>query len=206
MCESIFIPVLARVSAAPATPPPLCLRVQDDAQTQWRIRANRSQWSLGLNTGSMAQILAIFPMFLSNTGTLLSPQSETFYGEETGSWQEGTRRFGPLLHMWCSHRLHTLASPCAWRKLLDPSCFWRGQYSPLFLPSQEVKRGVLVTSCVLLVLKLAVTATVGPNRDFTKLSKAVGSGCDNKQTGFNPLFLYLPGPCHETIYVFIDVE
>ncbi len=34
---------------------------------------------------------------------------------------------------------------------------------------------MLVTSCVLLVLKLAVTATVGPNRDFTKLSKTAGS-------------------------------
>jgi hypothetical protein len=81
-----------------------------------------------------------------------------------------------MLHMRCSHRPHPLASPCAGRKLLVPSCFWRGQYSPLFLPSQEVERGVLVTSCVLLVLKLAVTATVGPNRDFTKLSKTAGSG------------------------------
>jgi hypothetical protein len=96
--------------------------------------------------------------------------------------------------------------PVHGEKLLVPSCFWIGQYSPLFLPSQEVENRVLVTSCVLLVLKLAVTVTVGPNRDFTKLSKTVGSGCDNKQTGFNPLFLYLPGPCHDTIYVFIDVE
>ncbi len=99
-----------------------------------------------------------------------------FYGGETGSWQEGTRRFGPMLHMWCSHRPHTLACPCAGRKLLVPSCFWKGQYSTLFLPSQEVERGALVTSCVLLVLKLAVAATVGPNRDLTKLSKTVGSG------------------------------
>ncbi len=35
--------------------------------------------------------------------------------------------------------------------------------------------GELVTSCVLLVQKLAVTATVGLNRDFTKLSKTAGS-------------------------------
>jgi hypothetical protein len=75
-----------------------------------------------------------------------------------------------------SHRPHPLASPCAGRKLLVPSCFWKGEYSPLFLPSQEVERGVLVTFCVLLVLKLAVTATVEPNRDFTRLSKTAGSG------------------------------
>jgi hypothetical protein len=53
-------------------------------------------------------------------------------------------------------------------------------YSTLFLPSQEVgvRGGVgeLVTSYVLLVQKLAVTATVGLNRDFTKLSKIAGSG------------------------------
>jgi hypothetical protein len=85
MCESIFIPVLAPVLVPLPPLPPLCLRVRDDAQTQWRICANRSQWGLGLNTGSMAQTLAIFPMFLSNTWTLLSLQSETFYGEETGS-------------------------------------------------------------------------------------------------------------------------
>jgi hypothetical protein len=35
---------------------------------------------------------------------------------------------------------------------------------------------VHVTSCVLLVLKLAVTATIGLNRDSTKLSKTAGSG------------------------------
>jgi hypothetical protein len=56
------------------------------------------------------------------------------------------------------------------------SRFWKGKYSPLFLLSQEVERRLLVTSCVLLVLKRAVTATVGPNRDFTKLSKTAGSG------------------------------
>jgi hypothetical protein len=60
-----------------------------------------------------------------------------------------------MLHMWCSHRPHLLASPYAGRKLLVRSCFWKGQYSTLFLPSQEVGgRGVLgelVTSCVLLV-------------------------------------------------------
>ncbi len=37
----------SRLSAAPAAPP-LRLRVRDDAQTQWRIRSNRSQWGLGL--------------------------------------------------------------------------------------------------------------------------------------------------------------
>jgi hypothetical protein len=42
ICESMFIPVLA-----PAAPPPR-LRVRDDAQTQWRISVNRSQWGLGL--------------------------------------------------------------------------------------------------------------------------------------------------------------
>jgi hypothetical protein len=44
---------------------------------------------------------------------------------------------------------------CVGRKLLVPSCFWSGQYSTLFLPSQEVGgRGVLgelVLTCVLLV-------------------------------------------------------
>jgi hypothetical protein len=59
--------------------------------------------------------------------------------------------------------------PVQGKKLLVPSYFWRGQYSPLFL-------GVHVTSCVLLVLKLAVTATIGLNRDSTKLSKTAGSG------------------------------
>jgi hypothetical protein len=53
--------------------------------------------------------------------------------------------------------------------------FWKEQYSPLF-PRHRRLEGGLVTSCDLLVLKLAVTATVGPNRDFTILSKTVGSG------------------------------
>jgi hypothetical protein len=46
-----------------------------------------------------------------------------------------------MLHMWCSYRSHLLASPCAGRKLLVPSCFWKGQYNPLFLLSQEVGGG-----------------------------------------------------------------
>ncbi len=49
----IFIPVLAPV-VVPLPPLPLpprqnYLRVRNDAQTQWRIRVNRSQWGLGLN-------------------------------------------------------------------------------------------------------------------------------------------------------------
>ncbi len=36
--------------------------------------------------------------------------------------------------------------------------------------------GKLVTTCVLLVKKLAVTATVGLNRDFTKWPKNASSG------------------------------
>jgi hypothetical protein len=46
-----------------------------------------------------------------------------------------------MLHTWCSHRPHSLASPSVGRKLLVPSCFLKGQYSPLFLWSQEVERG-----------------------------------------------------------------
>ncbi len=49
MCERIFIPVLTPVLVPLPPLPPLRLRVRDDAQTQWRIRANRSQWGLGLN-------------------------------------------------------------------------------------------------------------------------------------------------------------
>jgi hypothetical protein len=37
---------------------------------------------------------------------------------ETWSWQEGTKRFRPMLHMWCSHRPHPLVSLCPGRKLL----------------------------------------------------------------------------------------
>jgi hypothetical protein len=85
------------------------------------------------------QVIGIAPA--SSQFFLLSPQSYTFYGVETWSWQEGTRRFGPMLLMCCSHRPHPLASPCAGRKLLVSSCFWKWQYSPLFLPSQEVGGG-----------------------------------------------------------------
>jgi hypothetical protein len=49
--EYIYPCSRSRVSAAPAAPPPPRLRVRDDAQTQWRIRVNRSQWGLGLSTG-----------------------------------------------------------------------------------------------------------------------------------------------------------
>jgi hypothetical protein len=53
MCESIFIPVLAPV-VVPLPPLPLPrLRVRDDAQIQWRIRVNRSQWGLGLSVFAM---------------------------------------------------------------------------------------------------------------------------------------------------------
>ncbi len=45
--EHIYPCSRSRGSAAPAAPPPL-LRVRDDAQSQWRIRVNRSQWGLGL--------------------------------------------------------------------------------------------------------------------------------------------------------------
>jgi hypothetical protein len=45
--EYIYPCSRSRVSAAPAAPPPH-LRVRDDAQTQWRIRVNRSHWCLGL--------------------------------------------------------------------------------------------------------------------------------------------------------------
>ncbi len=52
MCDSIFIPVLAPVVVLlpplPLPPRQNYLRVRDDAQTQWRIRVNRSQWGLGL--------------------------------------------------------------------------------------------------------------------------------------------------------------
>jgi hypothetical protein len=55
MCESIFIPVLAPVLVLlPPLPPPR-LRVRDDAQIQWRICANRSQWGLGLSVTSYMQ-------------------------------------------------------------------------------------------------------------------------------------------------------
>jgi hypothetical protein len=49
--EHIYPCSRSRGSAAPAAPPPPrqnYLRVRDDAQTQWRIRVNQSQWGLGL--------------------------------------------------------------------------------------------------------------------------------------------------------------
>ncbi len=102
-----------------------------------------------------------------------------------------------MLHMWCSHRPHPLASPCVWRKLLVSSCLSRGQYSPLFLllggggsshagwkvgmpglarRSRVGSYASLVTSWNLLFQKLSVAATVRPNRNFTKLSMTAGSG------------------------------
>ncbi len=49
--------------------------------------------------------------------------------------------------------------PVQGESCLVPSCFWKGQYSTLFLPSQEV--GELVTSCVFLVKKLDCPAKQG---------------------------------------------
>ncbi len=38
-----------------------------------------------------------------------------------------------MLHTWCSHRPHPLASPSARRKLLVSSCFWKGSEVPVSL-------------------------------------------------------------------------
>ncbi len=53
VCVRVYLSLfLLHGSAAPAVPPPpitTCLRVRDDAHSQWSIRINRSQWGLGLN-------------------------------------------------------------------------------------------------------------------------------------------------------------
>ncbi len=64
MCESIFIPDLAPVLVLLPPLPPPCLRVRDDAQIQWRICANQSQWGLGLNRGFSIHTV-VFPALMS---------------------------------------------------------------------------------------------------------------------------------------------
>jgi hypothetical protein len=75
MCESIFIPVLSPVVVLlPPLPPPPYLGVQDDAQTQWRIHANWSQWGLGLSHASETNInCSICQLYLVSFRLILLP-------------------------------------------------------------------------------------------------------------------------------------